>query len=270
MAEPEDKDGAAAQTDPSGSAVEVNAVPVTPPRQRRKTVPMRRMPKRPDGQPPPKHTEDQIQQRRLEVFELHFMQGLEVTTIAEIVGVHRNTITTDLREIRRELAQEMRKADVVEEVAIAAAKYEKLAQMALYEMSQAKSEVGKSKLLGQAMRAWESKHNFLMNTGVLPSRRSQIDLRVHGAMAEAEVDGATAFTNLLEDPQRRRQAVGFVERLLGGADRRVGLPAQPPPPPQQPDLPVDGVDEHVDGDDRDDGDDDGAEEGPEVPLLPLQ
>jgi hypothetical protein len=182
---------------------------------RRKITPMRRMKTDAEGAPAKRWDENAVRIRRQEVFELHFMQGLEIGTIAEMEGVHRGTISSDVKLLRQELAQELRKADVVEEVALAAAKYERLAQMALYEATQARSEVGKSKLLALAHRSYESKNNFLMSTGVLPSRRSQIDLRVHGAIADAEIDGAQSFSELLEDPLRRRQASSFVERLLG-------------------------------------------------------
>lgn len=56
-----------------------------------------------NGGPYPKH-EQEI--RREKVFQMHFEQGYSAVKIAELLGVHRNTITSDLQSWYEELAQD--------------------------------------------------------------------------------------------------------------------------------------------------------------------
>lgn len=164
-----------------------------------------------------KHTEDAIEQRRQVVFELHFVRGLELGVIADMQGVHRNTISSDVRAIKEKLAKDLREADIVEQVALSAAKYERVASTAMVEFESTDDMRIREGYLGTALKAWSAKDGFLAGVGYYPSRRAQIDLRVHQALAPEDVDGDAAYVELVQDPARRRRVVDFMQRVLRGA-----------------------------------------------------
>lgn len=53
-------------------------------------------------------------QRRERVYEMHFVQHITATHIAEILGVNRNTINSDIAYLYEECAEHWDRTDVVE------------------------------------------------------------------------------------------------------------------------------------------------------------
>lgn len=178
----------------------------------------KKMPSAPRVEEPAlKHTEDAIEQRRQIVFELHIVRGLEIGVIAQMQSVHRNTISADVRAIKEKLARDLREADLVEQVAVSAAKYERVASTAMVEFEASEDQRIREGYLGTALKAWSAKDGFLAGVGYYPSRRAQIDLRVHQQLEPSAVGGDTEFVDLVQDPARRRRVVDFMQRVLNGS-----------------------------------------------------
>lgn len=189
----------------------------------KKEIPLTRVQKREDGEPALRKTEDAIEQRRQIVFELHIVRGLEIGVIAEMQGVHRNTISSDVRAIKEKLARDLREADMVEQVAVSAAQYDRIATTAMVEFEGSEDQRVREGYLGTALKARSAKDGFLSNVGYFPSRRSQIDLRVTSQLSPEAVGGVEGFVDLVQDPARRRRVVDFMQRVLRGAGGPEGV-----------------------------------------------
>jgi len=81
-----------------------------------------------------KYTVEAIEQRRKTVLEMT-MRGITAGTIAQQLGVHRNTIVSDLRSIRDHNREAMERTDVMEEIGGAARFYDMIQQESMYGMT---------------------------------------------------------------------------------------------------------------------------------------
>lgn len=115
-----------------------------------------------------KHTEDAIERRRRFVQE-SMIRGVPATTIATQMGVHRNTIVNDIREIRKKNAQKVAETDVLEEIGEAAQFFEQVAQDAMFEVSDNSHPMAKVSFMSIAMKAKADKLKLLTQVGVIPA-----------------------------------------------------------------------------------------------------
>lgn len=167
------------------------------------------------GDPALRYEDTEIEQRRTQVFEFYFVRGLDPGVIAELLGVHRNTIGTDLRAIREKMAQNVREGDVVEAVGLQAALYDRIAQTAMVEFERTEGARVKNAFLSTALGAIERKTRMLIDIGFLPSRRNELDLRFSGSdEADSEISKAK-FPDIMQDPASRRRCLQFLEKIVG-------------------------------------------------------
>lgn len=123
-----------------------------------------------DASEPPadvKHTEEAIERRRRFVQE-SVIRGIPASTIAKQLGVHRNTIVNDIREIRKENSRKVAEADVLEEIGEAAAFFEQVAQEAMFGVTDHDHPMAKVSFLSIAMKAKADKIRLLSQVGVIP------------------------------------------------------------------------------------------------------
>jgi predicted DNA-binding protein (UPF0251 family) len=115
-----------------------------------------------------KYTDDAIENRRRFVQE-SMIRGISAVAIAKQMGVHRNTIVNDIREIRKENAKKVREADVLEEIGEAVQFFEQVSKDAMFEVTDNAHPMAKVSFLSIAMKAKEDKIKLLTQVGVIPS-----------------------------------------------------------------------------------------------------
>jgi hypothetical protein len=126
-------------------------------------------PLRPLGDAPKnaKYTKDEIEERRRYVAEA-VIRGISASTIANQLGVHRNTIVGDIREIRKQNAEKVSQSDMLEEVGELASFFEKVAADAMFEVSANSHPMAKVSFMSMAMKAKADKMKLLTQVGVIP------------------------------------------------------------------------------------------------------
>ena len=123
-----------------------------------------------NGKQEKKYTMEAIEQRRRTVLEMT-MRGITASTIAQQLGVHRNTIVSDLRAIRDQNREAMERADVLEEIGGAARFYDMIQQESMYGMTTNRHPMVKVSFLSLAMKAQAEKLNLMTKVGILPDGR---------------------------------------------------------------------------------------------------
>jgi DNA-binding CsgD family transcriptional regulator len=172
------------------------------------------------GGPAGKYSASKIAERREETYELHFVRGLSVAAIAAIQTVSANTVRNDIAAIKEYLADGMRKADIVEEVAVQGSYYDQIRRDAMVEFSRTDDVKAKAGFLLMALKATNQQSNFFINVGYFPSKKQQIDLEVRQEITAADV-GDEELAEVVNDPVQRTQVLSFLERLQ--ASNKAGL-----------------------------------------------
>jgi len=139
----------------------------------------------------------EIEELRQTIYDLH-LRGVANVTIAEMLGVHRNTVSNHLNKIRQEARLKVKRADPLEIVGEHTNFYTTVAQTALFQYHGADSESAKVALLEVAMKAHERMTKLQLETGVLPKK-----------VAKEEnsylVDGQDVRTASVEELQRLKE-----------------------------------------------------------------
>jgi hypothetical protein len=118
-------------------------------------------------------SKEQIADRRKTVWEMLVM-GVPQVTIAKTLNVHRNTITNDVRELRKLHREEVKDTDVHETLGDAVAKFDEIFKYAMQEYSTADKAREKAQFLEKAIAAMDKKTRLLVETGVLPKAAQEI------------------------------------------------------------------------------------------------
>lgn len=145
-----------------------------------------------------KHSIYAIEERRRKVYE-YSVQGVPETKIAEVLGVHRNTIASDLKAIRDVNRERVSCADPYAEIGDHDRFLREMEINALFEYAKLqdeyitveieeggikrqvqklmKSQAGhRQKFLDLAMQARRARMDYQLKTGVVPKAPEQIDL----------------------------------------------------------------------------------------------
>jgi len=118
-------------------------------------------------------SKEQISDRRKTVWEM-LVRGIPQVVIAKTLNVHRNTITNDVRELRKQHREEVKDTDVHETLGDAVAKFDEIFTYAMQEYSVADKAREKSQFLEKAIAAMDKKCRLLVETGVLPKAAQEI------------------------------------------------------------------------------------------------
>ena len=165
---------------------------------------------------PRKKSATEIASRREETYELHFVRGLSVAAISAIQGVSEGTVRSDTAAIKKHLADELRSADIVEEVAVQRSYYAQMRRDAMVEFSRCDEAKEKAGFLLMALKATNQETNFLINIGYFPNAKRTIDLEVRHEVEAGDV-GDKQLAEVINDPIQRTQVLSFLEKLTGGA-----------------------------------------------------
>ena len=115
----------------------------------------------------------QLEERRAKVWEL-LVRGVSQTTIAEMLGVHRNTVANDVKELRKNHREDVKDADVHDELGDTVAKYDEIFKYAMAEYSTADKPRERAQFMDKALAALDKKTRLMVETGVLPKAAQEI------------------------------------------------------------------------------------------------
>lgn len=158
---------------------------------------------------------DQIAQRRSAVWEMH-VRGVPYHTIASALGVHRNTIANDVRELRLEHRAEVKDIDVHAKLGDSVAKYDEIFKYAMQEYSQQNMNPReRAAFLDKALSSLDKKTRLLVETGVLPRAAQELT----GKMIIEGVDLTKA--SLEELRTLRNRMVGQLDEFPSSSSSRI-------------------------------------------------
>lgn len=161
-----------------------------------------------------KRSKEEIAQRRATVWEM-LVRGIPQVVIAKTLNVHRNTITNDVRELRKQHREDVKDTDVHETLGDAVAKFDEIFKYAMQEYSTAEKPREKSQFLEKAIAAMDKKARLLVETGVLPKAAQEIT----GKMIVEGVDVTKASLQELRALQSRM--MGQLKSLSAPGANRI-------------------------------------------------
>lgn len=155
-----------------------------------------------------------IEKRRAMVLDFH-LRGLTNHAIATILKVHRNTVTNDLKAIKRVQAEAIRNLDPDEEIGAARDYYLKLRDQAYAQYVEAENDNAKLGFLQAAIRANDMHIKLLMDTGAVERAPTRVSSSHGGVIQHKHTASFTGkSTNELET--RRRELLGDLSFSRGG------------------------------------------------------
>jgi len=169
---------------------------------------------------PHRGTSVELERRRQQVFKL-LLRGVPQTTIADMLGVHRNTVIRDITNLKDKLRDRAKNPDVYLEIGQMAEAFDEIAKLSLIEFTSTKDPKIKNIFLNTSLRAIASKGDLLIKTGVLPSAAQKIKLHADLSTEVRLDDRYEPMRPILEDPARRRKVLGLFERLISIGGREV-------------------------------------------------
>jgi len=157
-----------------------------------------------------------VERRRSMVLDFH-LRGLTNNAIAVILKVHRNTVTNDLRAIKRLQADAVRNLDPDEETGAALDYYLKLRDQAYAQYTESENPNAKLGFLQAALRAQDMHIKLLMDTGTVEKAPTRI---TNNATGTIQHNHTAAFAGKSESDLTSRKAELMSE--LGFARSGVG------------------------------------------------
>lgn len=157
-----------------------------------------------------------IERRRSMVLDFH-LRGITNNAIAVILKVHRNTVTNDLRAIKRRQAEAVRNLDPDEETGAALDYYLKLRDQAYSQYMESDNPNAKLGFLQAALRAQDMHIKLLMDTGTVEKAPTKIASSATGTIQH---NHTAAFAGKSESELAARKAelmneLGFVRAGVG-------------------------------------------------------
>jgi len=142
-----------------------------------------------------------IERRRAIVLDLT-RRGMTNHAIAKILKVHRNTVTNDLKAIKKFQAEAVRNLDPDEETGSALDYYTKIRDQAYAQYLEAKNPNAKLGFLQAALRAQDMHVKLLMDTGTIDKTPTKVSSSLSGAVQHAHTGFEKKTTDELHDRLR--------------------------------------------------------------------
>lgn len=160
---------------------------------------------------------ESIEHRRNLVRDM-MLRGMSLVSIAKVLGVHRNTILNDAKEIRRQMRQSIKELDPIQEVANDVEHYQMIAQEAIVQYYNAEKHSAKKGWMEVSIRAMDSKVKLLALTGLIPTQglSGVVDAEV-AAERSRQVEtkfGKTGVKAVLQNPESRRKLISAMSLLI--------------------------------------------------------
>ena len=145
-----------------------------------------------------------LERRRLLVFDLH-IRGMTNGAIGSILKIHRNTVSSDLRAIKKAQASAVRKLDSDEETGSTLEYYVKIRDEAYHQYLECESANAKLGFLQAALRAQEMYAKLLMDIGTIERVAAKVSTMHGGSVGvQHQLDN----TNLDDLRSRRVEILG--------------------------------------------------------------
>lgn len=147
---------------------------------------------------------DGLDRRRALVLDLH-LRGMQQHAIAAILKVHRNTVTNDLKAVRRRQAEAVKRLDSDEEAGATLDYYKKLRDDAYGQYLETQSAGAKLGFLQAALRAQEMYAKLLMDIGAIDKTPAKVATTHEGSIA---VDHRISNASTDDLMSRRKSLIG--------------------------------------------------------------
>lgn len=160
------------------------------------------------GRPP--NSKAKTDERREQVYSLS-LRGAKKAALARMYDVHVNTITRDLKAMKKRLRSDTVTADAWTEIAESLKFLDEIEKLALYEFYQNKSNPSaKQKFLETCIKAREAKVRLQLNVGHIPkvADKVQEDIFIY--------NGVDIRTMSTEELQKKRDELASRMTTLGG------------------------------------------------------
>jgi len=151
-----------------------------------------------------------IEARRAKVWDL-YARGVKITVIAEILKVHRNTVSNDLKILRERQGKVVKQLDAAATVGETLEFYDEIRRLSLAEYYAAGDLRGKNSFLQTALSAIKNKERLLGDCGLIPSqRKGGVNVQVNVANFSEQVAKKTSGMSIDELRSRKKE---LLERL---------------------------------------------------------
>lgn len=160
---------------------------------------------------------ESIEHRRSMVKEM-LLRGMTVSSIAKVLGVHRNTVINDVHEVRRQMRLGIKNLDPVQEVADTVEFFQMVAKEAIIQFHGTNKHGAKNSYLNTALKAIETKMKLLAITGMIPNRglMDVVDAEVtseRNKTVERKFEKA-GIKEILKSPESRRKLLSVMNKLM--------------------------------------------------------
>jgi hypothetical protein len=158
-----------------------------------------------------------IEQRRALVKEM-MVRSMPLTAIAQAIGVHRNTIMNDAKEIRRSMRQSVKDIDPVQAIADSVEIFNMVVREAIVQFHSSEGKASKVSFLKAITEAEATKLKFMMTTGLLPNHGLEqiIDAEVSSEKTK-RVEGKfekAGLGEVIKSPESRRKILSAFQKFL--------------------------------------------------------
>ena len=120
----------------------------------------------------------EVTERRQQSIWEQYVRGVPQHVIAQALGVHKNTVCKDIKELKDAKKKDIQDMDPQMAIGDIAAKYDEIFKYAIDEYSTAEKGVHKAQFLEKALLALGKKTQLLTDTGVLPKAATEINSKV--------------------------------------------------------------------------------------------
>jgi len=152
-----------------------------------------------------------IEDRRGKVWNLH-TRGISITNMVAILKVHRNTISNDLKVLRRRQGEAVSQLDAAASVGESLKYYDTIIQLSLKEYYAAGDLRGKNGFLQTAMAAIRNRDKLLSTTGLIPSVvGGGVNVQVNVANFTEKVANETQKMSIDELKRRRSELLNRID-----------------------------------------------------------
>ena len=127
-----------------------------------------------------------LEKRRILVFDLH-LRGMTNGAIGSILKIHRNTVSSDLRAIKKLQAKAVQRLDSDEETGATLDYYKKLRDEAYQQYLECESANSKLGFLQAALRAQEMYTRLLMDVGTIAKVATKVST-MHGGSVDFKMN----------------------------------------------------------------------------------
>jgi hypothetical protein len=158
-----------------------------------------------------------IERRRAVVKEM-LVRGMSTAAIAHALGVHRNTVLNDSKEVRRVMRQAVKEIDPVQAIADSVEIFNMVVREAIVQFHSSDGKGPKVAFLKTITEAEATKLKFMMATGLLPSNGLEqvIDAEISSDKTK-RVEGKfekAGLGDVLKSPESRRKILSAFQKFL--------------------------------------------------------